>query len=291
MRGVVSDLDGTLLRSDRTISLYTRQVLRRLEEAGLPLIFATARPKEPALRVVRSIAPMAPVVYSNGAAVYDPIAGRTYRTQTMPVSLVREIVAYVRHLFPNALIAVDSAIGPQAGSSRTLDPEWPADCGATAGDRALWRMDSDYPPPRSVTCLMILDSWDTHLDVPRIWPVTITSSGQGLIEFSARSATKASALKWLCRRRGIPVESLVAFGDMPTDAEMLRCTGVGVAVANAHEEAIDAAQYITAGNDDDGVARFLDRNLTSGNTGDGTAMLFGDCCDDTAEAAWLTSKD
>ena len=261
LRAVVTDLDGTLLRSDRTVSVYTFQVVRRLQERNIPLIFATARPKESALRVVRSLAPMAPVVYSNGAAIYDPIAGRTLRTRTIPGSVVQEIVHCVRQSFPNALIAVDSAIPPQAGSSRTLDPEWPANWGVTAGDRALWKMDSELPPPRSVVCLMVLGSWATHLDVPRRWPVAVTSSGEGLIEFSAQSASKVSALRWLCGRLGIAMESLVAFGDMPTDAEMLRCSGLGIAVANAHHDVLKAAQYVTSSNDDDGVARFLEELL------------------------------
>lgn len=258
LQAVVTDLDGTLLRSDRSVSTHTRRVLRSLRERGIPLIFATARPKESALRVARSLAPMAPVVYSNGAAVYVPAIGRTLRTQTIPRQVVREIVSCVRQSFPNALIAVDSAIPPAAGSSRTLDPEWPANWGVTVGDRALWKMDSCFPPPRSVICLMVLESWSTHRDVPQRWPVTVTSSGLGLIEFSAQSASKLSALRWLCGRLGIELESLVAFGDMPTDADMLRSSGIGVAVANAHKDAINAARYVTSSNDEDGVARFLE---------------------------------
>ncbi len=258
LHAVVTDLDGTLLRSDGTVSDYTCAGLNRLLDRGFRLIFATARPKESALRAVLPIAPAAPVIYSNGAATYDPVRGQTLRTQTIPTRIVREIVHHVRESFPCAQIAVDSAIPPGLGSSRTLDPEWPADWGATPGDRALWRMDSRLPPPRSVICLMVLGSWDTHLDVPRRWPVTVTSSGQGLIEFSARSASKIAALRWLCRRLGVAMESLVAFGDMPTDAEMIEGSGLGVAVANAHKEIISAAQYVTGSNDEDGVAHFLE---------------------------------
>jgi hydroxymethylpyrimidine pyrophosphatase-like HAD family hydrolase len=261
LRAVVADLDGTLLRSDGSVSPYTRAVLNRVHRSGYHLIFATARPRDSALRIVRPIAPTAPVIYSNGAAVYDPRLGRTLRTQVMPACIVREIVCYVRESFPDALIAVDSAVPPKVGSSRTLDPEWPSNWGATAGDRALWRMDSRLPPPRSVVCLMILGSWESHLDVPQRWPVKVTSSGQGLIEFSARSASKLSALRWLCGRLGISMEMVVSFGDMPTDAEVLAASGVGVAVANAHELARSAARYRTDSNDEDGVAHFLDRIL------------------------------
>jgi hydroxymethylpyrimidine pyrophosphatase-like HAD family hydrolase len=257
VRAIVTDLDGTLLRSDGTVSSFTHDVLSRLCDRGYRLIFATARPKHSALRVTRRIAPMAPVIYSNGAAVYDPVVGRTLRTQIIPAEIVQEIVYYIRRLFPRALIAVDCAIPANLGSARTLDPDWPPNWGATAGDRALWRMDSNSPPPRSVICLMALNSWDTHLDVPQRWPVTVTSSGQGLIEFSALPASKLSALRWLFKRLGISMEMAISFGDMPTDADILAATGIGVAVANAHELAKAAAQYITKSNDEDGVALFL----------------------------------
>jgi hydroxymethylpyrimidine pyrophosphatase-like HAD family hydrolase len=108
---------------------------------------------------------------------------------------------------------------------------------------------------------MVLGSWNTHLDVPQIWPVTVTSSGQGLIEFSAQPASKLSALQWLCKRLGVSLETVISFGDMPTDAAVLAASGVGVAVANAHELAKGAAQYVTESNDEDGVALFLNRTL------------------------------
>jgi hypothetical protein len=123
-------------------------------------------------------------------------------------------------------------------------------------------MDENQPPPRTVICLMVLGAWDTHLEVPPIWPVTATSSERGLIEFSAPSANKLSALRRLCDQLDVPLESVVAFGDMPNDVEVLGAVGLGVAVANAHEEARAAAQRYTASNDDDGVARFIDRLLS-----------------------------
>jgi hydroxymethylpyrimidine pyrophosphatase-like HAD family hydrolase len=262
LQAIVTDLDGTLLRSDRTVSPYTAAVLKRLPEVGLKLIFATARPKDSALRIATPIAPTAPVIYSNGAAVYDPMIRSTLRRHTIPEATVRDIVSCIRSCFPGALIAVDSVADSKKESDRTLDPEWPANWGAALGDRSLWSMDARLPPPHSVICLMVLGAWPTHLEVPERWPVTVTSSGEGLIEFSAPSASKNSALQWLCKRLVISMDSVIAFGDMPTDAEMIANSGVGVAVANAHEDVKRVAQYIAGSNDEDGVARFLETLLS-----------------------------
>jgi hydroxymethylpyrimidine pyrophosphatase-like HAD family hydrolase len=80
-----------------------------------------------------------------------------------------------------------------------------------------------------------------------------------LLEIAARGVSKATALAQLCEERGIGREAVVAFGDMPNDLPMLVWAGHAVAVANAHPEVRAAADEITAGNDDAGVARVLER--------------------------------
>ena len=258
IRAAVMDLDGTLLRSDKTISPFTRNILDRVRRAGIHVIFATARPPESALRLVASTAPNAPLICSNGAVVYDPVSGHRFRTQTINKRIVRQIVRHIREIFPSAVLAVDCVPPPRAADpTRTMDPDWPENWGSNIGGRALWRMDVTLPPPRSVVCLMVLGAWQTHLEVPSFKRVIATSSEHGLVEFSAQSANKLSALQWLCGQLDIPLDAVIAFGDMPNDIAILEASGIGVAVANAHEQAKAAAQYVTESNDNDGVARFL----------------------------------
>jgi len=80
-----------------------------------------------------------------------------------------------------------------------------------------------------------------------------------MLEISARGVTKASALAWLAESLGVEAADVVAFGDMPNDIPLLRWAGLGVAMGNAHPEAVEAADEITAPNTDDGVARVLER--------------------------------
>ena len=138
-----------------------------------------------------------------------------------------------------------------------MDPDWPDSWGSALGSHALWPMDTTLLPPRGVVCLMVLGAWQTHLQVPDFRRITVTSSEHGLIEFGAASANKLSALQWLCNQLDIPLSAVAAFGDMPNDIAMLKASGIGVAVANAHEQALAAATHITKSNDDDGVAHFL----------------------------------
>ena len=89
-----------------------------------------------------------------------------------------------------------------------------------------------------------------------------TISGERLVELSAAGVTKAFALANLCAELGIGPAEVVAFGDMPNDVPMLEWAGRGIAVANAHPDALAAADEVTASNDEDGVALVLESLLS-----------------------------
>src|SRR5690606_36790730 len=84
------------------------------------------------------------------------------------------------------------------------------------------------------------------------------SSYSGLVEISAACVTKAAGLAWLCERWGLCPTDVIAFGDMPNDVPMLTWAGRAVAVANAHPAVRDIADEVTASNEEDGVAAYLE---------------------------------
>jgi hydroxymethylpyrimidine pyrophosphatase-like HAD family hydrolase len=88
---------------------------------------------------------------------------------------------------------------------------------------------------------------------------SVTLTGDAFVEVMAAGVAKEAALADLAAERGIRPPEVVAFGDQLTDAGMLAWAGLGVAVANAHPSALDAADEITASNDEDGVALVLER--------------------------------
>jgi Cof subfamily protein (haloacid dehalogenase superfamily) len=85
------------------------------------------------------------------------------------------------------------------------------------------------------------------------------STNNGLIEIVPLGISKATGVEELARPLGITAEGVVSFGDMPNDVPMLQWAGLGVAMGNAHPEAVAAADEVTATNDEDGVARVLER--------------------------------
>jgi hypothetical protein len=91
----------------------------------------------------------------------------------------------------------------------------------------------------------------------------VTHSGGPFVEISATGVDKAMALGELCATLGVSAAEVVAFGDMPNDVPMLRWAGLGVAVANAHPDALAAADDLTASNAEDGVALALERLIVN----------------------------
>ena len=85
------------------------------------------------------------------------------------------------------------------------------------------------------------------------------STNDGLVEISSIGISKAVGLQQVARPLGISAQGTVAFGDMPNDVPMLLWAGHGVAMGNAHPEAVEAANEVTGSNDDDGLARVLER--------------------------------
>ena len=106
--------------------------------------------------------------------------------------------------------------------------------------------------------VMILHSDGTDLPLSLIH-ISLTSSFIHNFEVGGRSTSKAEALRWLMRRLGVSADELMAVGDSPNDEEMIKLAGLGVAVANARESTKETADCITASNQEDGVAKAIEK--------------------------------
>ena len=117
--------------------------------------------------------------------------------------------------------------------------------------KLIVRFPTDAPPGRSEAVQAVVG--DRAL--------VTRSMSEVFLELSHPDVHKAAAVERLLAEHGAPPESVVAFGDMPNDVELIRWAGLGVAVANAHPELLAAADEVTASNDDDGVALVIERIL------------------------------
>ncbi|MEV6331424.1 Cof-type HAD-IIB family hydrolase [Streptomyces sp. NPDC051909] len=263
VRLIATDLDGTLLRDDKSVSERTIAALAAAERAGIEVFFVTGRPARWMDVVSSHVHGHGLAICANGAAVVDLHAGGTFlevRPLERPVAL--EVVQALRAAAPGTSFAVELTTGIH------YEPKYPPfflDPGATVAtaEKLLF----EEAPGAAAPVLKLL-AQHPELD-PDVFLTTAReaagdlasftrSSPTALIEISGLGVSKASTLAHCCAERGIAPEEVAAFGDMPNDIEMLAWAGRSYAMGNAHPDVIAAATGRTTGNNEDGVAVIME---------------------------------
>jgi Cof subfamily protein (haloacid dehalogenase superfamily) len=262
MRLVASDLDGTIVRPDGTISPRTLAVLLACEHDGIDVVFVTGRPPRWMAHVAEATGRTGLAVCGNGAVVYDLAAERVVRTRGLSVQAVRDTVTCLRAALPGAVFALETL----AGYRREPQFRPHHEAAVAAMVAPLDHMLADDPVVLKVLCRDESSTADPMLAAARavldgVSEPCHSSSTGSMLEVSAVGVSKATTLAELAADRGIRAEEVVAFGDMPNDVPMLRWAGRGYAMADGHPEAIAAADETAPPCGDDGVAQVLERLL------------------------------
>jgi Cof subfamily protein (haloacid dehalogenase superfamily) len=256
-RLVATDLDGTLLHSDGTVTERTRTVLTALDDLGVPVVFTTGRPIRWMAHLWADVGGHGLAICSNGGIVYD-VSARAVRTvHPIPRAVGLEVADALRAAVPGTTFAIEHGEG---WASETAFPRHRDDHqGRPQGD-----LDEIYRD--DVAKLLAVHR---TLDPEEFWRqvedavghlVTTTWSSVGaLVEMSATGVTKASAAASLASDLGIDAEDVVAFGDMPNDLPLLEWAGTSYAMANAHPTVLALADHVAPHHDEDGVATVLNQ--------------------------------
>ncbi|WKN48655.1 HAD hydrolase family protein [Nocardioides sp. Arc9.136] len=254
-RLVATDLDGTLVRSDGTVSDYTADVLVRVEALGVPVVFVTGRPLRWAEEVFEHVGEHGLAIISNGALVWDVARSRIHLERPIPPALALEVCRDLRAAVPGTAYAVEDLDGIG------LEPDFMERYEMPAGSRRAPVEDLLARPPLKLLVrheeLAPQEFWDRAEEVNDGRLTFTWSSATTLLEVSGPGVTKASTLELLCRDLGIDAADVIAFGDMPNDLPMLGWAGTAYAMADAHPTVTAAAAHVAPGHDEDGVARVL----------------------------------
>ncbi|WP_418277906.1 HAD family hydrolase [Isoptericola jiangsuensis] len=285
-RLVASDLDGTLLRSDGTISDRTRTALRALEDAGVEVVLVTARPPRWLDAIADCAGGHGRVVCLGGAAVWDLATRTALEVRGFEDDVVRALAADLRAAVPGVALGLERPDGPAfdpwfpqdetdlPDSVRAVPVEKTLPDGVVAADgpAAVGKVLAVRPEAHLSTRpgdVVTGDAGDAAQDeffaavrAAAADRAHLAFSGAaGLAELLPAGVTKDAALARWCDRLGIDAADVWVFGDMPNDLPMLGWAGRGIAVANAHPDVLACADTVTASNDDDGVAAVLEAVL------------------------------
>jgi Cof subfamily protein (haloacid dehalogenase superfamily) len=262
---IATDVDGTLLDDDEKITPRTREVVRAAVDSGAQFVLATGRPPRWVAPVIDAlgIAPMA--VCANGAVIYDPSTDRIVSARTLSADLLVQLAEIATRVIPGAGLAVErvgssahDAATPQFVSSPGYEHAWlnPDNTEVSIEDllsAPAVKLLIRKPGAQSGDMAAVLAK---HIGLEG--DITY-STNNGLIEIVPLGISKATGVEELTHPLGITAEAVVAFGDMPNDVPLLQWAGHGVAMGNAHPDAVAAADEVTASNADDGLARVLER--------------------------------
>lgn len=253
-RLIATDLDGTFLRSDGSVSERTARAWAGLADQGIETVLVTARPPRWMHNLTHVVGRHGLAICGNGAFVYEVESRRILETHAFEPELVANLITDLREAVPSVQLATETAAGA------FFEDGWP---------RSYFEMAITYTargrtPPllqSPVGKLLALapgipteEFLQTVRDVVGERGELAYSGALGLAEISAVGVTKAVALERWARGRDIAAERVWAFGDMPNDLPMIEWAGVGIAVANAHPDVLAAADLVAPSNDEDGVA-------------------------------------
>lgn len=247
MKAIITDLDRTLLRTDKTVSEYTYTILKKCHDRGIVLMAATARPERAVFTYQNQIGFEA-VTTLNGARIILPHGTIENGIAASSAEAILKKITTI----PNLVLSLETKNG---SFSNVPIPEW--NTTVFSGFPAL--------PTESMIYKILLNSEENNIQQEvkmALTPDTYMTVAEGqLIQIMSSAATKWNGIQTMLKAAGITPDDAVYFGDDNDDIESIKNCGMGVAVSNAIDTVLNAADFITESNDMDGVARYIERTF------------------------------
>ena len=258
---VVSDVDGTLLTKDKTLTDGAKAAARRLHEAGIGFTITSSRPTIGMRFLIEPLAITLPVGAFNGSCIVDP--------QLKPIE---------RHLIPAAAaqrcLDVLNEFGVdiwlftnEQWLTRHPDGEYvPHEKRAIRADPTIV---ADFAPYLEAACKIVGSSSDAAL-LQRCEAAmqkalgaeaTAVRSQSYYLDVTPPGCDKGTFVQTIARRQGVSTDAVATIGDMQNDLAMFRKSGLSIAMGNATDDIKKAATHVTASNEDEGFAKAMDMIL------------------------------
>ncbi|REG96074.1 Cof-type HAD-IIB family hydrolase [Flavobacterium aquicola] len=259
---VISDLDGTLLNSDHTISDYTKSVFQELHKQNYLIIVATGRHHMDAMAIINTLGFPVYLVTSNGARIHSPQKELLYSFDMNGDSV-------------KSVLALD--IDPEITTVLFKETVWQTS--KNNSKLNAFQKDLAYPPQvvnfaelEDFNAIKIFFTHDNHQKLVDLKEKILEShldvfshafSLPICLEFMDKSVDKSVAISKILEKEGFSFEEAITFGDGFNDEKMLTSAGIGLIMGNAPEnlkEKLHHLQVIST-NNEDGVASYLSLNL------------------------------
>lgn len=269
---VATDIDGTLVPYNGTISERTRSALHNCLDENLDVVLVTGRPPRWMPPIVEATGLSTTAICANGAVAINMQDLDILAISTIEPGIAKEMISILLRAVPDAVFGAETPTRLRAGPGyEELRNSGVRSEGLAPRERTVTTTNSieamlDDARIFKISMISPSSTADDLLEIARsevspLAHVTRSTVGRALIELGPRGVTKASALAAYAASRGVEPADVIAFGDMPNDLEMLTWAGRGYAMDGGHPEAVAAAPYSAPGAAADGVAQVLERML------------------------------
>ena len=259
---IISDIDGTILKSHQPLEPFTKQVIFEIRERGILFTLASGRSLPGARFIAEELAIDLPMVLSNGCIV-ESLDGNILHRELMPVSVTKNVIEISEERGCDLVLFVDDRLVFKK-MTENIEPVFGHIPEATI-EVGSW--ESFFDQLSTVNKCMVLDrsanSEVNLLALENVYAKEFTGEAEyyrtGIhhLEVMPKGVTKALGLCKIAESLGIRLEEIMAFGDYDNDAAMLAAAGLGVAVSNATENVKRNADIIIGSCQEDAPAHFL----------------------------------
>lgn len=274
----VTDLDGTLLNSQIKLSTYTIDTLNRLIQSNLMITYSTARSFYTTSKLLNQVNFQLPCITYNGVYVIDAKTGEVIRKNLLEHSIFNEVMDIAKKLKLKPFVFGKTALGEEKllyeNEENTAHIRFIEER-RNRNDKRLKKISLNeyqldefitisflYPLEEIRSLEQILKKkYEEEISIKTI--KDIYNEGYYTLEVSNKDANKGKMLEYISEYLGIDLDNITVFGDQENDKEMFEKAGTKVAVNNANRELKSLADIIIESNDDDGVAKYLEKEYLS----------------------------
>lgn len=263
---IVTDMDGTVLGTDHNITEDNKIALKKAEDMGIKVVFATGRFHESAKVHIDFLEEKMPIISSNGSIIKNPITDEVLYCNSIAQDKCIQIIDILDKYHLKYQIYTDEIVLQKYDTeeekqiiidfikkvfSDKFEIIFKKDLKESIKNKNILKFN-----------LMELDRVElidtVRKDLNKIDGVEITSSWKNNLEIMAKGSTKGKAVEFLSNLLNINMEEIIAFGDNYNDVSMIEVVGTGVAMGNAEEGVKNIADYVTDTNSESGVAKAID---------------------------------
>lgn len=257
------DMDGTLLNSKNMVSSRTISAIEKAKSRGVYVVLSTGRILKSALAYSQTLDLKSPIIACNGAIIIDESERIIYK-RPIEMDLVEKIANIARerdiyfHFYDESkfysYVRADEVLRYYNEGNGKLNVE------IHIFDSISEIMGKNI----NIYKFLFVDNDMDKLsglrrELESLGNISVSSSWANNIEAMSLNVSKGEALKELCKKLNIDPQEVIAIGDSENDLSMLEFSGFGVSMGNADENVKSKADYITDSNDNDGVAKVIEK--------------------------------